>query len=120
MKSNAQEFISLLFLSRDAAHKAHLNTQSYAEHKALEGFYNEIIELADKFAESWMGRNNERLGNIPDMVNPKGDISKILKAHMEVIEERRDFVSKEDTPLNNIIDEIVGLYLSTLYKLTLK
>jgi hypothetical protein len=29
-------------------------------------------------------------------------------------------VPADDSPLNNIIDEIVGLYLATLYKLTLK
>jgi hypothetical protein len=30
---------------------------------------------------------------------------------------RYEFVEKTDTPIQNIIDEIVGLYLSTLYKL---
>lgn len=120
MKSSAQEFIALLFLSRDSAHKAHLNTESFAQHSALGSFYDEIIDLADKFAESWMGREGKRLGELPDLKNPTGDIVKILKVHLEVIEESRDFVKKEDTALNNIIDEIVGLYLSTLYKLTLK
>lgn len=120
MKSNAQEFIALLFLSRDVAHKAHLNTTSYAEHKALGGFYDGIIDLADKFAEAYMGRTGKRIGDLPDLKTPKTEIVKTLKAHMEVIEEMRDFVPKEDTPLQNIIDEIVGLYLSTLYMLTLK
>lgn len=120
MKANAQEFVALLFLSRDTAHKAHLNTESYAQHVALGEFYNELIELADKFAEAWMGRHNTRLGEMPDLKNPSGDIVKILKVHLELIEEMRDFVPKEDSPLNNIIDEIVGIYLSTLYKLTLK
>jgi hypothetical protein len=120
MKSDAKQFLALLFLSRDVAHKAHLNTKSYAEHKALGHFYDDVIELADKFAEAYMGRTGERIGEMPDMKNPKGDIAKILKVHMELIEETRGFVAKEDTPLQNIIDEIVGLYLSTLYKLTLK
>lgn len=117
MKSNAQTFVSLLFLSRDAAHKAHLNSSSYAEHVALAAFYDEIIDLADKFAEAWMGRHQEKIGDMPDLPNPKGDILSILKRHLQVIEDTRDFVPKTDTPLNNIIDEIVGLYLSTLYKL---
>lgn len=119
MNSNAKEFIALLFLSRDVAHKAHLNTTSYAQHKALGSFYEDMIELADKFAEAYMGRVGERLGELPDLKNPEGDIVKILKAHLEIIEEMRDFV-KDDSPLNNIIDEIVGIYLSTIYKLTLK
>lgn len=120
MKTTAKEFVALLFLSRDVAHEAHLNTESYAQHKALGSFYSDVADLADKFAEAWMGRSGERLGEFPDLKTPKGDIVKILNAHMEVIEEMRDFVPKEDTPLHNIIDEIVGLYLSTLYKLTLK
>lgn len=119
MKSDVQQFIALLFLSRDVSHKAHLNTDSYAEHMALGGFYEGIITLADSFAEAWMGRNGKRIGDLPDLKNPKGDISKILKVHLEIIEETRDFVGN-DTSLNNIIDEIVALYLSTLYKLTLK
>jgi hypothetical protein len=32
MKSSPQEFIAMLFLSRDVAHKAHLNTDSFAAH----------------------------------------------------------------------------------------
>ena len=35
----------------------------------------------------------------------------------EVEAERYKVCEKTDTPLQNIIDEIVGLYLSTLYKL---
>ena len=119
MKSDAPQFIALLFLSRDVTHKAHLNTDSYAEHMALGGFYEGIIPLADSFAEAWMGREGKRIGDLPDLKNPKGDISKVLRVHLEIIEETRDFVGK-DTTLNNIIDEIVALYLSTLYKLTLK
>jgi len=119
MKSDAQQFIALLFLGRDVTHKAHLNTDSYAEHMALGGFYEGIIPLADSFAEALMGREGKRIGDLPDLKNPKGDISKVLRVHLEIIEETRDFVGK-DTTLNNIIDEIVALYLSTLYKLTLK
>lgn len=120
MKSTPQEFLSLLFLSRDAAHQAHWNTDSYAKHVALGAFYDGVIELADKFAEAYMGRTGQKIGDLPEMKSPKGEIAKILKVHLELIEEMRGFVKKEDTPLNNIIDEIVDLYLSTLFLLTLK
>lgn len=119
MKSDAQQFLALLFLSRDVSHKEHLNTDSYARHMALGGFYEGLIPLADSFSEAWMGREGKRIGELPDLKNPKGDIEKVLKVHLEIIEETRDFVGKDST-LNNIIDEIVALYLSTLYKLTLK
>ena len=54
MKS-AGEYIALLFLARDLAHRAHLRTRSYAEHMALGAFYEGIIPLADEFAE-WVRR----------------------------------------------------------------
>jgi hypothetical protein len=120
MKSDAQQFLCLLFLSRDAAHIAHLNTTSFAQHMALGEFYDSIIDLADKFSEAYMGRTGQRIGSLPNLSNPKGDIVAVLKLHMDAIEETRDFVPADDSPLNNIIDEIVGLYLATLYKLTLK
>lgn len=120
MKSDAQQFIALLLLSRDVAHKAHWNADTYAVHVTLGSFYAGITDLADKFAEAYMGRTGQKIGELPEMKNPKGDITKILKVHLELIEETRDFVKKEDSPLNNIIDEIVDLYLSTLFLLTLK
>jgi hypothetical protein len=117
MKTNVQEFIGLLFASRDYAHKAHLNTKSYAQHMALNAFYDEIIDLADNFAEAWMGRNLQQIGDIPLLKTQQGEPLSVLKRHLDIVEETRDFVPKEDTGLNNIIDEIVALYLSTLYKL---
>lgn len=117
MKTTAAEFIGLLFTSRDYAHKAHLNTDSYAEHMALGSFYSDIIDLADAFAEAWMGRKQEKIGKIPMMESPDGKPLQVLQRHLDVLMDARSFVEKEDTALNNIIDEIEGLYLSTLYKL---
>ena len=111
-----QQLIALLFLSRDEAHKAHLNTSSYAQHMALGAFYDDIIDLADNLAEAWMGRNLKKIGDIPALKSPVGDIIQVLKRHLDVIESTRDFLDK-DTALQNIVDEIVALYLSTLYKL---
>jgi hypothetical protein len=117
MKTDAQEFVGILFMSRQYAHSAHLNTSSFAQHMALNSFYEEIVELADKFSEAYMGRTGKKIGEIPTITSPKGEPAAVLRRHMEVIEDTRDFVDAKDTPLNNIIDEIVGLYLSTLYKL---
>jgi len=118
MKTDCKEFIGMLFLARNVAHSAHLNTDSYSQHKALGDFYENIIGLADSFAEAYMGRKGEKVGKIPEMKSPDGDILKVLKAILEVIEERREFVEKTDTALNNIIDEIVAEFLSVIYKLT--
>ena len=117
MKADANQFLALLFASRDYAHKAHLNTTSFAQHKALNDFYDEIVELADDFAETWMGRNLQLIGDAEPLKVPKGEPLAIIKRLLDVVEDTRDFVPKEDTAINNIIDEIVALYLSTIYKL---
>lgn len=117
MKKDIQQFIALLFLSRDFAHKAHLNSKSYAEHVALGSFYDEIIGLADSLSEAWQGRNLELIGDIPTLQSPQGDSLSVLRRHLEVLEDSRDFIPKEDSTLSNIVDEIVALYLSTIYKL---
>ena len=116
MKADIQQFIGLLFASRDYAHKAHLKTDSYAQHKALNEFYDGIVELADDLAETWMGRNLQLIGEIPSINPPKGEPLAVIKRLLDVVQETRDFVA-EDSVLSNIVDEIEQLYSSTLYKL---
>ncbi len=112
------DFIGTLFLARDVAHSVHLGTRSYAKHKALRHFYNNIVDLADKFAEAYQGRHG-LIGPITLMSAKKTtDVIEFLKDSLADIEDMRYKVcEKDDTPLQNIIDEIVGQYLSTLYKL---
>lgn len=116
MKADIQQFIGLLFASRDYAHKSHLNTESYAQHKALESFYDEIVGLADDLAETWMGRNLTKIGEIPVITPPKGEPLVVIQRLLEVLKDTRDFVNN-DSVLSNIIDEIEQLFLSTIYKL---
>lgn len=116
MKADASQFLALLFASRDYAHKAHLNTTSYAHHKALNKFYNGIVDLADDFAEAWMGRNLKLIGESEPLKCPKGEPLVVMQRLLSVVEDTRDFVG-DDSVLSNIIDEIVALYLSTIYKL---
>jgi len=51
------DFVGLLFLARDVTHSVHLNTRSYAKHKALGKFYESVVGLADDFAEAYQGRH---------------------------------------------------------------
>ena len=112
------DFVGTLFLARDVAHSVHLNTRSFAKHSALTSFYDEVIELADKFAEAYQGRHG-LIGPISLMSAKKTtNIVEFLEDSLADIEKMRyEVVEKTDTALQNIIDEIVGLYLSTLYKL---
>ena len=116
MKCN--DFIGMLFLARDVTHSVHLNTRSYAKHKALNGFYDEIIELADGFAEAYQGRKG-LIGPISLMSAKKtGNVVEFLEDQLAEIEKcRYEVVDKSDSSLQQLIDNIVELYLSTLYKL---
>ena len=85
---------------------------------ALNGFYDGIVDLADKFAEAYQGRHG-LIGPISLMSAKKtGNIIEFLEDQLDEIEKARyEICDKSETALQNIIDEIVGLYLSTLYKL---
>ena len=115
---SCEKFIGTLFLARDVAHSVHLNTRSFAKHSALNTFYDEIVDLTDKFAESYQGKYG-LIGPIALMSAKKtNNIVEFLEDQVEeLMKMRYDVVEKECTPLQNIIDEILGLYYSTLYKL---
>lgn len=112
------DFVGTLFLARDVAHSVHLNTRSFAKHSALNSFYDDIVDLADKFAEAYQGRHG-LIGPISLMSAKKtANIIEFLEDSLADIEKMRyEVCEKSDTAIQNIIDEIIGLYLSTLYKL---
>ena len=112
------DFVGMLFLARDVTHSVHLNTRSYAKHVALQGFYDEIVELADGFAEAYQGRHG-LIGPISLMSAKKTtNVVEFLQDQLEEIEKcRYEVCDKTDTPLQNLIDGIVELYLKTVYKL---
>lgn len=112
------DFVGTLFLARDVAHSVHLNTRSYAKHKALRHFYEDVVGLADKFSEAYQGRHG-LIGPIALMSAKKtNNIIEFLQDSMTELESNRyEVCDKTDAPIQNIIDEIIGLYLSTLYKL---
>ena len=107
------QLIGLLFASRTYSHMAHLKTKSYSKHKALNAFYDEIVELADTLAEASQGIYGQL--DIP-FVEVKGDVMDpigVLKEHMDKVGEMQ---KKCDEPfIDNIIQEIQALYSKTIY-----
>ena len=114
----AADFVGILFLARDVTHSVHLNTRSYSKHKALNKFYDEIIEAADDFAEAYQGRHG-LIGPISLMSAKKtSNVIEFLEGQLADIESvRYDVCDKADTSMQQLIDNIIQLYLSTLYKL---
>lgn len=119
--SKADAFVSTVLLSRDLAHLEHWKTTSYAEHKALGEFYENVLELIDEFVEQYQGYYGDRMDIQRAEDDQQADIVDVLSTHMEWIEANRyEICDKSETPLQNTIDEVVRTYQRTLYLLTLE
>ena len=114
----AAQLMGLLFLGRNVAHSVHLNTRSYSKHVALNIFYERIIGAADDFAEAYQGRNG-LIGPIAIPAAKKTtNIIEFLQAQLDEIEKGRyEVCDKDDSSLQQLIDNIIEVYLRTLYKL---
>ena len=114
----AADFVGQLFLARDVAHSVHLNTRSFSKHMALGTFYDEIIDLADAFAEAYQGRHG-LMGPITlHSAKKTANIIEFLEDSLKEIEDcRYEVADKSDSSLQQLIDNIIEIYLRTLYKL---
>ena len=114
----AAEFVGLLFLARDVTHSVHLNTRSYAKHVALNIFYDRIVGAADDFAEAYQGRHG-LIGPITlHSVKKTNNVIEFLEDSLKQIEDARyEVCDKSDSTMQQLIDNIVEIYLRTLYKL---
>ena len=111
----AAKIIGHMFMSRTYAHMAHLKTSSSAKHKALNKFYDEIVDLADTLAEAVQGKYGKL--DIP-YIELKGDVEDPidgLEVHITMLENLSKKCELEW--VKNIFQEIQALYYSTLYKL---
>lgn len=108
------KFLGILFQSRDMMHLTHLDTRSFAEHKALNAYYDSILDLTDSFTEKLFGRSGRIDIIIPEA--KKQDAVTHLKGMQATIEAERDNYASD---LQNIMDEMLGLVNETLYLLTL-
>ena len=109
-------FIAKSFAVRTAAHFAHLSSQSYAEHVALDEFYSGLLDLVDKYAEVYMGLM-KRIAKFPNAPVPAADEPiQLLKDYLDLV---RDEMSEdhESQALVNILAEIEELTARSVYKL---
>ena len=114
----ANEFASLLVKSRSLGHVAHWATDSYSKHMALGAFYEGLADLTDEFVEQYQGYYDKRLKVEILACDVDKDVDGEMEMQLEWIERYRYQVcDKDETALQNAIDEIVALYQTTLYKL---
>jgi len=114
----AARYIGLLMGSRNQAHAFHLLTPSYAQHKALQDYYEKIVDLLDTWAEAYMGT----FGRFPKVLIPKRLLTDPKKAlgYFRKLLASIQKLKLPKGPLASIQDDIVVLIRGTMYKLSLR
>jgi hypothetical protein len=111
------KFLGTLMSSRTQAHVFHLQTPSFAAHKALNEYYDAIIDLIDSYAEMAQGRYGIIRGYVmPNQIFEDDSVLKYFAGLQKFVDEIRTQLP-QDGELNNTVDEISGLISSTIYKL---
>ena len=114
----------MFFHSRTQAHEFHTRTTgpgSFARHKALQEYYEEIVGLIDGLVEPYQGKYG--LITYKKVTGVDNDASKenIIKYFDELImflEKERKSEKLADSWIQNELDNLAKLLYSTKYKLT--
>ena len=111
------QLISTLMASRQQAHIFHWQTNSYAAHKALNDYYDEIVGLFDGLVESFQGRYGIVRGyTSPATFKEDDQAINYFEALSKYVEAIRTKIP-QDSYIQNQVDEVVDLVESTKYKL---
>ena len=112
-----EKLVTQIFATRNIAHLAHWKTKKYAEHVALGDFYEDVVDLLDDYVECYQGMFGLiKIDELPACDHE--DILDYLQADLLFISSNRDKLSKKVAALDNMLQEIEGLYMKTVYKLT--
>jgi uncharacterized protein Yka (UPF0111/DUF47 family) len=108
-----EELIVRMFMARNQAHMRHWKTDSYSEHKALGHYYDKIIDKLDEIVETYQGG----FGLVGKLPNEIDDAKELINDEMLWLTKNREKIAKEIPALENLLDELTGLHMRTLYKL---
>lgn len=111
-----EELASRVFAARDAAHRAHWRTGSFAQHVALGEFYEGVIEGIDEIIEVYQGVNG-LIEQFTVELAPVSNISAWLQAEADWIAENRDEIAADNDAVRNLIDGLGAIYRRVIYKL---
>jgi len=115
---NFSQLVSKLLHSRNQTHIFHLQTKSYAEHIALNDYYDGVFGLFDGLIESYQGKHgiisNYKCDGFENYKSGEQVINYLKKLDGDIDTLRK---SVKESYLQNQIDTIQELINSTLYKL---
>lgn len=110
-----------VFAARDYAHIKHHATTSFAQHMALDAFYNATPGKIDDIVEIYQGAFGLIAETLPEVPDPDegavANIADYLSREVRWIQSVRKEIAQGITPIENLIDDLMALYLKTIYKL---
>jgi len=110
-------FIGTLMQSRNQAHIFHLQTNSYAQHIALQGYYEGIVALIDGLVEGYQGKYGILRGyKMAGTIKEDDSAAMYFEGLAKFVETIRMQIP-QDSYIQNQVDEVVDLIESTKYKL---
>ena len=111
-----EELFGTLQMSVVSTWRKHLRTAKYGKHKALAEFYEEMPDKVDALIEGWMGANGKKVGSFQNILSSSNlNTLKYLNELKRVCKEGRTLMG-ENEELNSLLDDIINLINSTLYK----
>lgn len=116
--SGFKDMVSILLHSQTQVHIFHLQTKSYAEHKALQKYYEGIDALVDGLIETYQGKYDviTQYNSVKNEDYKSNEqVIKYFKALDTMIEKNRKEV--KESFIQNQIDTVQELINSTVYKL---
>jgi DNA-binding ferritin-like protein len=118
-----EQLASLFFHSRTQAHVFHLGVKgpgSFAAHKALNEYYDGIVDIIDGLVESYQGKYGLIKFQPVNGLDTNCDIKNIISYFEKLcsaLEKLRQDKKLQDTWIQNQIDAVSELLYSTKYKL---
>ena len=111
-----EELFGTLQQSTVATWRKHLRTAKYGKHEALDEFYKEMPEKVDALIEAWMGAHGKKVKGYENLLHASNmNTLKYLTELKKVCKDGYELMGDNDE-LKGLLDDIVNLINSTLYK----
>jgi hypothetical protein len=111
------EFLLKLLHAATNGHILHLQTKSYSEHKALQGYYEKLPDAVDSIIEQWQGAYQMIIEYPAGYEAPKADALQEVTYIRDFIVANRAVVG-DYTSIQNEVDALLSIVETTMYKLT--
>ena len=111
------EFLLKLLHAATNGHILHLQTKSYSEHKALQGYYEKLPDAVDAIIEQYQGAYQIIIQYPSGYEAPKADALQEITYIRDFIVANRAVVG-DYTSIQNEVDALLSIVETTMYKLT--